>query len=704
MNQSVQDRLLAALQLHKAGQAAVAEQLYLGILDDQPAQPDAAHLLGVLAYQAGRHADAATWYRRALSHRPNFPEALLNLGAALLEAGDAPGAVAASEQALRLNPKLAAAQNNMCHALRLVGRIEDAIAAGNRAIALQPQYANAHNNLGLALSSAGRGADAVAAFERALELQPDHPEAARNLAAEWIEQRQYEPAVELLRRALARRADDARMLALLGAALHQLNRLDEAESTLRKAAESPSPPATTLVEWANVLQKLDRDPEAIAVYRQALESRPDYAEALFNLAKSLGELNEVDEALACCRRALSLQPDSLEGMVNLASLLWTVEAVDESIELCRRVLEKRPDMAQAWNVLAPSLHGAGDFEGARQACQRAVECDPTSVSARFNRGMFHLCQGNFAEGWADYDFRLEKKNWRHLMRLVTRPRWEGESLAGRRLLLIAEQGMGDGLQFVRYAPLLAAQGARVFVVAIKPLVGILSTCPGVESVTPLHEPWPEHDVYSPLMSLGRYLTPTPADIPAPIPYLSARPELVEYWRDELASLDGFRIAIAWRGNGGRHDFRRVPAECFSLLAAVPGVRLLSLQLDGADELIACRDRFETLDLSARIDREHGAFQDTAAIMMNVDLVVSSDTSVPHVAGALGRPVWLALRQLAEWRWLRDREDTPWYPHMRLFRQRARGNWLEVFQRMADELRPWVESKRGPEAANNAAHP
>jgi hypothetical protein len=262
------------------------------------------------------------------------------------------------------------------------------------------------------------------------------------------------------------------------------------------------------------------------------------------------------------------------------------------------------------------------------------------------------------------------------------------------VLLIAEQGIGDKIQFIRYASLLQAAGARVAVVVPRRMMGILAGCPGIERLVADDEPWPEHDMYCELMSVCRYLTRSIAEIPAPIPYLTARPELVEQWREELSAYPGFRIGIAWQGSTADTDNRRVSVEHFAPIAQVPGVRLISLQPDGAAALRACGSRVPALDFGDRLDREHGAFQDTAAIMMNLDLVISSDTSIPHLAGALGRPVWMALRFAAEWRWLRDREDTPWYPTMRLFRQRARGDWSAVFERMAGELRARLSSPAG----------
>lgn len=686
MNNTWQMRILSALALHKAGHVQAAEDEYTGILREQPGHPDAAHLLGILHLQAGRPAEALPLFKTAIAGRPGFAEAHVNLGATWLALGENAEAVTALESAVRGKPGLVEAHSNLGNALRLVGRIPDALTACRRALELNPRHVGAHNNLGLALSAAGRSGEALEAYRAALAIQPEHLDALRNLAAELRELNQLEEAEEHLRRLLAQRPEDARSLVLLGEILDQRGDLERAEEVLRRAVAASTPPSpNALMQLANVLRELDRHREAIDLYERAIEARPRFPEALFNLAILLGELGRFAEAIDAARRALSYSPDSPAGMVNLAVLLREVCEADEAVALCRRALELAPDMAEAWNCLGPALHEVGEFAAGLDACEQALRCDPSLDLARLNRGIFRLTRGEFRDGWQDYEFRLKKKHWRQRQRQVTRPRWDGSPLDGRRLLLLAEQGFGDTFQFVRYAKLLHAAGARVILAAPRPLLGILASCPGVECCVAWNDPWPEHDVYLELLSVGKYLVNSLEDIPAPVPYLAARADLVEYWRERLSPYSGFRIAIAWQGSNGERDYRRVPVRHFSWLANIPGVKLVSVQLDGCTELAAHRATAPALDFGESIDREHGAFQDTAAILMNVDLVVSSDTSLPHLAGALDRPAWIALRSPAEWRWLHDREDTPWYPRTRLFRQPQRGDWSAVFRRMAEEL-------------------
>ncbi len=273
------------------------------------------------------------------------------------------------------------------------------------------------------------------------------------------------------------------------------------------------------------------------------------------------------------------------------------------------------------------------------------------------------------------------------------PSWDGSPLAGRTILLHAEQGLGDTLHFVRYAQLLCAEGARTIVACQKPLLRLLRSCPGIDEIVDLNGALPFFDVAVPMMSIPGLLRTTLASIPAPIPYLTADPDLVDSWRERLKSTPGFRIGIAWQGSAIFHGDRQrsIPLAAFAPLAAVPGVRLISLQKgDGSEQIRQLRPAFEIEDFTAELDEEHGPFMDTAAIAANLDLVVTSDISIAHLAGALGVPVWIALSVFPDWRWLLDRDDSPWYPTARLFRQRTPDDWGEVFRQVAETVAAKLE--------------
>jgi hypothetical protein len=294
-----------------------------------------------------------------------------------------------------------------------------------------------------------------------------------------------------------------------------------------------------------------------------------------------------------------------------------------------------------------------------------------------------LTIGSFEEGWREYEWRHQGDASRPSFRLAE-PFWDGSSLEGRTILLHAEQGFGDTLQFIRYARLLHEHAARVVLDCPAPLVPLLRRCPGIDEVVPAGAPLPRFDVHAPLLSLPHLFGTTLATIPAEVPYLSADPELVARWGPELIDRSRVKIGIAWQGRPTHRDDRRrsIPLAEFATLVRLPRVQLFSLQKGaGREQLASVAEQWPVVDWSERLHD----FSETAALMCNLDLVICCDTSLAHLAGALGAKVWVALANVAEWRWLTDREDSPWYPTMRLFRQGRPGDWPAVFQRMARQV-------------------
>jgi hypothetical protein len=317
---------------------------------------------------------------------------------------------------------------------------------------------------------------------------------------------------------------------------------------------------------------------------------------------------------------------------------------------------------------------------------RCIKLRPHHVDAHLNRSLTWLRQGNFALGWAEYEWRLRKKN--ASARPPTQPAWNGFSPSGLRVLLNAEQGLGDTLQFIRYAALLKQRGATVIFECPEKLLKLLARTPGIDTLFAQGQEPPEHDLYSPLMSLPGLMGTTLESIPADVPYVHPDAGLVDYWRHELSPYPEFKVGINWQGNPGyAGDFHRsIPLRRLAPLATVPGVRLLSIQkCDGAEQISELGGEFAVVDLGGRFNDANGPFMDSAAVMKNLDLVITSDTAAAHLAGALGVPVWLILSAAPGWQWMSGREDSPWYPTMRLFRQPKLGDWPSVFRRIAGEL-------------------
>jgi tetratricopeptide (TPR) repeat protein len=640
------NRLALAAQYYGARQFARVEQICRQIVELEPGQAEAWCLLGAAQLGTGAFAEATASFQEALRWTPDYPEAHNNLGIALDRQGLLEPALASYQQALRLRPTFAEAAFNLGHALERQGRAEEALVCYRQAVELRPDYAKAVAGLGSLLGQLGRLDEAVAVLERAAALRPDHAATHNALAVALIRQRRLEAATAAAREAVRLRPDD-------GAAHHSLGRIAflQAQQDMQTGPGQENP--------ALVRQQLDA---AAAHYRQALAFTEDNAEVHYNLSLALFEGGDLAGAVAHARHAL----------------------------------RQKADYAEAEGALGKALAAEGRLEEAAAALDRAVQLRPGDANLQGLRALHWLQMGRFELGWPEYEWR-----WRGAQAApgsLSRPVWDGSPLSGRTILLHAEQGLGDTLQFIRYAALVRQRGGRVVVECPRPLLQILACCAGIDQLVAHGEPLPTFDVHAPLLSLPRLLGTTLATVPANVPYVYADAGLVEQWRQRLASPAGFKIGINWRGRTSYREewHRAVPLAHFEALARLPGVRLVSLQKGSrvaAAELRRLGERVPVTDLGGDLDVTAGAFMDTAAVMRCLDLVISSDTAVAHLAGALGVPVWLALPLPAEWRWLWAREDSPWYPSMRLFRQPQPGAWDAVFERIASEVAQLLGSRR-----------
>jgi len=426
---------------------------------------------------------------------------------------------------------------------------------------------------------------------------------------------------------------------------------------------------------------------AMTHYQEVLRLQPQSAEAHYNLANAFKQLNQLDEAIRYFRQALQLNPKLAEAHNNLGIALKRQDRFDEAILSYRKALSLQAIYPEAWANLGNIYGDRGQFDDAMHCYEEALRHDPNHADTHFNRAGQWLLLGDWTRGWPEYEWRWRTRAFP--ANAFQQPRWDGLSLHGRTLLVTTEQGLGDSMQFVRYVPWLRQRGQRVIFQCPSALRPLLAASLGAEGLVVQGDPLPPFDVFVPLISLPHVLKTTPTTVPNVVPYLRARPDLVDHWRRQLQSLPGFKIGIAWQGNpeylGDR--YRSVALQRFAVLAAVPGVHLISLQKGhGENQLQAEAGQFSVLNLGQALDATAGAFMDTAAIIENLDLVISTDTAIPHLAGALGVPTWIALSYVPDWRWMLGRQDSPWYPTVRLFRQTEGGQWDDVFARMATELR------------------
>jgi tetratricopeptide (TPR) repeat protein len=566
------------------------------------------------------------------------------------------------------------------------GRLREAIDVlqGDRAAMTHPAGCNV---LGMLLMQAGATGPALDYFERAVVLAPGFADAHSNR----------------------------------GAALQQLGRLEEALAAYRVTLRVAPGHLNALVNSGNVLKLLGRYDEALAAFDRALSLRPDLAEAALKRAYVQMAREDHAAALADFERVTRLQPKNSEAALGRVSALVAFKRFDEALAGVERILAARPTDTDAAVVrgqilveldrpaealgLAEGLLGRG-LGGSKAeivragalwrlgrrteavtAAEAAMHRHPADVQIRQALSNYYLGTGDFAHGWEAYEFRAGTFDRRQESFEKLAPRWTGEDLASKTILVFAEQGIGDTIQFVRFLVDLHARGAKVKALVQPALLVLVRSLPVVVAWFDRVGDVGSFDYHIPLLSLPRVFGTAIDSIPAAVPYLTPDRQAVAAWQARIGSA-GTRIGVVWQGNPryGADRYRSPPLKHFAPLAAVPGVRLISLQaMHGLDQLENLPDGMTVETLGDKITANPEGVSEIAAAMAALDLVVSSDTAMAHLAGALGRPVWVALSDDPDWRWLFDRPDSPWYPTMRLFRQKERGDWAGVFAEMADAL-------------------
>jgi tetratricopeptide (TPR) repeat protein len=609
------------------------------------------------------------------------------------QAGDLPKAEATFRQLLALEPTNPEVWNELGSVCREQGKQAEAIAALERAVTLDPEFIQAHNALGIALLEAGRIGEASDRFERVLQLDPQQAVVRNNLGNTYLAQGRQADALAQYQEAVRLSPDFAEAHGNLGNVLRELGRNEEALASCRLAVQLKPSFVIGHNHLGAVYSAMRRWDEALASFREAIRLYPKYPEAHTNLGGVLRELGRLREGEAALREAVRLRPGMAEAHMALARLHLDADRLEAAEASCREALRLRPDLNEALQTLGMICLLQCRVDEALDYYHRAVELLPTEPALHRNVGICQLLQGNYDQGWNEYEWR-----WRCPeagARPTHRPFWDGSPLAGRTILLYAEQGLGDALQFVRYARLVRQQGGRVVVACRPVLMPLLRQAGFIDELVVQGEPLPHFDVHAGLMDLAHIMGTTVDTIPADVPYLKADGQLVAQWKEKLASISGLKVGIAWQGSAAFHfdRYRSIPLAEFGPLAEVPGITLISLQKGfGSEQLAEVNGRFSVVDLGPGFD-EAAPFLDAAAVMKNLDLVISSDTVTPHLAGALGVPVWLATPFSPDWRWLLGRDDSPWYPTMRLFRQERRGDWRPVFEQMAAALAEKVGAVR-----------
>jgi len=568
------------------------------------------------------------------------------------------------------------------------GATDAAERACRAVLARDPERRDALNLLAVLCCQTGRLEEGIALSHQVLATAPDDAQALQTLGDALHLQLDFVGAAAAFSRAIVVRGKQWPLCAKLAAALLQAGRRPEAIAAFRDALSLGAPErvardcAVAEFEWGLDLYRQGRRDDAILAYRSALVRRPDLALAHCNLGVALQEQGQLEAAIACYEAALGHAPAYPDALNNLGVARQEQGQLDAAIEHFSAALRIQPGHPLALNNLGKARQEQGWVDQALALFRQARTLSPAYVDAHFNEALALLLSGNFRDGWPAYEWRWKRPEAEP--RDFGLPVWDGSPLAGRTLLLYCEQGLGDSIQFIRFAPQIKAGGGQIVLLCPPELESLFQDLPGIDRVVVRISTLPRCDLQAPLLSVPRLLGITLATLPAPVPYLSAPPATAAAWRQRLAGLPGRKIGLVWRGRPQHTNDRNRsldPARLLPLLDR-PGLSFVSLQKGArADDLAVFAGRGPVLDLGPELTD----LAATAGAIAALDLVISVDTSVIHLAGALARPGWLLLPFAPDWRWLLDRSDSPWYPTLRLFRQPAPGAWDPVIDAVIEAL-------------------
>lgn len=545
----------------------------------------------------------------------------------------------------------------------------------------------------VALQQNGALTEAEELYREILELKPRHFDALQLLGSLALQAGRVQEGIEFLKKALAINAKQAPLHSNLAYALNALQRFDEALASADRALALQSGFPDALNNRGNAQAGLNLPLEALNSFDRALASAPDFAPAWNNRACVLRDLGRAADALASCDHALALQPGYPDAWSNRGNALSDLNRPHEARESYQRALELAPAFADAWNNLGLTQVDLNEHAQALHSYERALTVNPAAAETHWNRSLCLLQLGQLEAGWAEYEWRWERSRIKASRRTFAQPLWLGDfSINGKTILLHAEQGLGDTLQFCRYAKTVSKLGAKVVLEVPRELMRLMCTLDGVNQLIEAGHALPPFDCHCPLLSLPLACKTDLASIPSKTPYLFADPQASREWHERIAARAQkcLKVGLVWAGGNRPHvaelrknDARRsITFERLAPILDVPNVRFFSLQKGPAARQLQHDDsHLDVIDYTEELDD----FADTAALVANLDLVISVDTSTAHLAGALDKPVWILNRFDTCWRWMLERTDTPWYAQAKLFRQPALGDWDSVIRNVRDAL-------------------
>lgn len=643
-----------AVQYHQDGNLNQAAEIYTDILVTDPMHSQALYLLGVVVHQQGDGSRALELIEQAILNVPDNPIFFCGLGDVLSSLGD----------------------------------LDAALVNYNKALDLKPDFPEAHYNMGNAFQSHGDLPKSIVCYKKAIKLKPDFALAYYNMGCAFSDCEDPDAAVDCYKKALKSAPDLAGAHQRMGRALQEMGRLDEAISSFRKAVSFLPSCAEAYNDLGNALKETGRFEEPVKCFEKALTLNPCFFQAHYNMGRMFEECADLGKAEVYFKKALEINPCLAEAHLSLGNLYKAMRKLEKALCCYQKAVALDAGYAEAYNNLGLVLMDLRKNKEAISAYEKALKINPHYAQAHFNLSLTLLLMGNFNRGWKEYDWRFKRpKMHGRYVHAPDKPEWNGLSYAGKRLLIHAEQGYGDTLQFVRYLPMVKALGGTVIFEATKPLFGLVEGLEGVDEIVEMSHDGSAvaHDLYTYLMSLPGIFETSLSTIPSQVPYIKANSEKSAYWKTRIPS-NGFKVGLVWVGRN-TEPRRSCGLAPLAPLAEIQDVYLYGLQKnDVTEETNALLQTMGMKNLGEQFDN----FSDTAGAIESLDLIISIDTAVAHLAGAMGKPVWLMLMYSADWRWFLKRKDSPWYPTMRIFRQKVPGQWGPVVNEISKKLRVLVE--------------
>ncbi len=687
---STKNTLSIAIQYHKLRNLKKAEQLYQEVIKNNPNNSDALHLFGLVAHQNGNNGAAIEYMKKALKISPSNEVFYLNLGNVYSGIEMLNRAIECFKKAISINPDYADAYYNLGRTLQKQGKNDQALINYHKTIEFKSDNPYAYYYSGNVLFEQKKFDDSIKYYEQAVKLKPDFPEVFNNLGIVLKMKGKFLAAVSSFKEAIKLNPEFAEAYYNMGNALNKLDKCMEALDCYREAIRLNHHYAEAYFMIGKILQNLNFLEEAVQCYHEAINNKPDYSEAYSDLGGIFREQGKLKEGLKSALKAVNLQSDNPSALNNLGNIYKEMGNFKQAKQCYQRAIKIKPDMVEAYANLGDAYLNILDLKNALYYTNKAIEIQP-DFNARWNRALLFLLTENFEEGWHEYKWRWKTKDFVKIKRNYPQPLWDGTPQNDKTILIWVEQGFGDTIQFIRYASLIKQRVKKVVFEVQQPLVKLISTCPGIDKVIPLGINTQEFDIHIPLLSLPGIFNTNLKNIPCHVPYIS----LPDGHKIDNSLIikenDKLKIGIVWAGNPKHKNNRNrsCPVSHFIELGENEDVVLFSLQKGPqSQDLNRYRAEGKVIDLSDIMND----FSDTAAMLEELDLVITVDTAMTHLAGALCKPVWVLLPFCPDWRWLLNRSDSPWYPTARLFRQSKPGDWKGVFIQVKEALNKMIIEK------------